>query len=110
MSKIKRKCDFCPKEYEADLRDVNRGWALCCSKSCAAKKRESLKSKDSENTGEIVFTHLWSSHYGWEPTTCFPGQFSKVEFRGDSIPDEKIFIANNGLLISTFKGYFKKPI
>ena len=37
---IKRKCDFCNKEYMADTRNLKRGWGLCCSKSCAAKKRE----------------------------------------------------------------------
>ena len=39
--KVIRKCDTCGKEYIADTRDINRGWGLCCSKSCAAKKRES---------------------------------------------------------------------
>ena len=43
MSLIKRKCDFCGKEYMADTRNLNRGWGLCCSKSCAAKKRERNK-------------------------------------------------------------------
>ena len=37
---MKRKCDNCGKEYIADMRNVKRGWGLCCSKSCAAKKRE----------------------------------------------------------------------
>lgn len=37
---MKRKCDHCKKEYEADMRNLKRGWGLCCSKSCAAKKRE----------------------------------------------------------------------
>jgi len=43
MSYIKRKCDYCGKEYLADKRNLNRGWGLCCSKSCAAKKRERRK-------------------------------------------------------------------
>jgi hypothetical protein len=37
---MKRKCDYCGKEYEADNRNVKRVWGLCCSKPCAAKKRE----------------------------------------------------------------------
>lgn len=37
---MKRKCDVCNKEYEADDRNIKRGWGLCCSKSCAATKRE----------------------------------------------------------------------
>lgn len=43
MAKIKRKCDVCPKEYMADTRNLKRGWGKCCSKSCAAKKRERNK-------------------------------------------------------------------
>ena len=38
-----RNCDVCKKEYNADERNVKRGWGLCCSKSCAAKKREMSK-------------------------------------------------------------------
>lgn len=37
---MKRNCDNCKKEYTADMRNIKRGWGLCCSKSCAAKKRE----------------------------------------------------------------------
>lgn len=37
---ITRNCDNCGKQYEADSRNVKRGWGLCCSKSCAAYKRE----------------------------------------------------------------------
>jgi hypothetical protein len=40
---MKRNCDNCQKPYEADARNVNRGWGLCCSKSCAASKREKSK-------------------------------------------------------------------
>lgn len=40
---MKRKCDYCGKEYEADNRNIKRGWGLCCSKSCAASKREQSK-------------------------------------------------------------------
>lgn len=44
FSKMNRKCDVCFKNYSADERSIKRGWGLCCSKSCAAKKRETLKS------------------------------------------------------------------
>ena len=40
---MKRKCDNCDKEYIADERNIKRGWGLCCSKSCAASKREKSK-------------------------------------------------------------------
>lgn len=47
MGKIKngilRKCDNCGKEYIADPRNLKRGWGRCCSKICAAKKREKSK-------------------------------------------------------------------
>ena len=40
---MKRNCDNCQKEYEADNRNIKRGWGLTCSKSCAASKREKSK-------------------------------------------------------------------
>ena len=43
MSYITRECDYCGKEYEADTRNLNRGWGKTCSKSCAAYKREQEK-------------------------------------------------------------------
>jgi len=50
MSYIKRNCDNCNKEYLADTRNLNRGWGLCCSKSCAAKKREKAKPSYNKET------------------------------------------------------------
>lgn len=41
--KINRNCDYCGKEYVAESRDIKRGWGLCCSKSCSAKKRETSR-------------------------------------------------------------------
>ncbi len=43
MSIIIRNCDNCGTEYNADNRNIKRGWGLYCSKSCAAKKREKKK-------------------------------------------------------------------
>lgn len=43
MTHTKRKCDYCDKEYMADNRNLKRGWGLCCSKKCAANKRERSK-------------------------------------------------------------------
>lgn len=51
MSKTKRNCDNCNRKYLADNRNLVRGWGLCCSKSCAAKKRE--KSKPSCNAERV---------------------------------------------------------
>jgi hypothetical protein len=41
--KFERKCDNCQRTYVADTRNIKRGWGLCCSKSCAASKREKSK-------------------------------------------------------------------
>lgn len=43
MAYVKRKCDHCKIQYNADKRNLKRGWGLCCSKSCAAHKREKSK-------------------------------------------------------------------
>lgn len=43
MASVKRNCDHCNKKYFADSRNLKRGWGLCCSKSCAASKREKSK-------------------------------------------------------------------
>ena len=56
MGYIKRKCNNCGKEYEADERNLKRGWGLCCSKSCAAKKRE--KSKPNYNKERVEANNM----------------------------------------------------
>ena len=38
-AKQKMKC-HCGSEYEARVADLNRGWALSCSKSCSAIRRD----------------------------------------------------------------------
>lgn len=48
---MKRNCDNCGKSYEADARNIKRGWGLTCSKSCAASKRE--KSKPNYNPDRV---------------------------------------------------------
>lgn len=48
---MNRNCDVCSKNYNADERNIKRGWGLCCSKSCAAKKRE--KSKPGYNLDRV---------------------------------------------------------
>ena len=39
MRMIERTCARCRKKFMAREADVRRGWAKCCSKSCAASKR-----------------------------------------------------------------------
>lgn len=54
---IFRACDYCGNVYIVDKRNLNRGWGLCCSKSCAASKREfekkSSKTKQAEQYDRI---------------------------------------------------------
>ena len=53
---MERNCDNCGKEYEADPRNLKRGWGLCCSKSCAASKRE--KSKPGYNPATVAENNI----------------------------------------------------
>ncbi len=52
-TKMKRNCNHCGREYEADMRNVKRGWGLCCSKSCAAYNREKLKTEKNMEQNNI---------------------------------------------------------
>ena len=42
---VTRNCEYCTAIYKADKRNLDRGWGLCCCKSCAAKLRERNKRK-----------------------------------------------------------------
>lgn len=65
MGKIKRKCDNCGREYNADTRNLKRGWGLCCCKSCAAKKRE--KSKPGYNPGRVALNNIRRENWNYAP-------------------------------------------
>lgn len=39
-NKVDRICPECNQSFTAKRSDVNRGWAVSCSKKCAAKRRE----------------------------------------------------------------------
>ena len=56
MTTTKRNCDNCGKQYQADNRNLKRGWGLCCSKSCAAKKRE--MSRPDYNPERVKYNNL----------------------------------------------------
>jgi hypothetical protein len=62
--KVLRKCDCCGNSYQADSRNLKRGWGLCCSKSCAATKRE--QSKPGYNPERVALNNIrrlfWNSH------------------------------------------------
>jgi len=65
MSYIKRNCDNCGKEYMADTRNLKRGWGLCCSKRCAALKRE--RNKPGYNPSRVAANNVrreeWNNNY-----------------------------------------------
>lgn len=56
MSLVNRKCDNCGKNYLADMRNLKRGWGKCCSKSCAASKRE--KSRPNYNAKRVTINNF----------------------------------------------------
>lgn len=53
---MRRNCDNCGEPYNADPRNLKRGWGLCCSKSCAAQKRE--KSKPGYNEDRVAMNNI----------------------------------------------------
>jgi hypothetical protein len=50
MSTIERNCKTCKKQFQARQADVNRGWALYCTKSC--------KAKSDQNIGHVISTKI----------------------------------------------------
>ena len=58
--KVIRQCKCCNATFKARSADVNRGWALFCSKSCKAKDQErnkKLKTIPSRVLDDIEFTY-----------------------------------------------------
>ena len=64
---MKRNCDNCKIEYEADERNLKRGWGLCCSKSCAAKKRET--SKPNYNSKRVELNNFKRNNWNFKRKT-----------------------------------------
>lgn len=82
---MKRKCDTCGREYEADVRNLRRGWGLCCSKSCAASKRE-------------------KSRVGYDPERVKRNNVRRITWCGDDdIIDENLYGVYRGK--RTAEGY-----
>lgn len=75
MSKVKRNCDYCKKEYFADSRNLKRGWGLCCSKSCAAHKRE--KSRPDYDPYTVKRNNFKRKH------GCFPEEYDEIKWIHD---------------------------
>jgi len=38
-----KECLFCDVKFTPDKRNLNRGWGLCCSKSCASSFKNKYK-------------------------------------------------------------------
>ena len=57
-----RKCEYCGNVYIADKRNLKRGWGLCCSKSCAASKREYEKKNPIEIQDYVINDDNWTDH------------------------------------------------
>jgi hypothetical protein len=80
---MKRNCDNCGKEYNADPRNLKIGWGLCCSKSCAASKRE--KSKPNYNPKRVAKNNIrrknWNDNYHEKEFEYNPHPFSEYALR-----------------------------
>lgn len=53
MSKVNMVC-HCGKEYTTRTADLERGWGLSCSKSCAAIRRDHLLSPGYAKDGSVI--------------------------------------------------------
>lgn len=49
MAYVTRICEHCGRPFQADTRNIARGWGKCCSKSCAAALREKDKAQPTPN-------------------------------------------------------------
>ena len=67
MSKVDRACDNCGKPYKADTRNLKRGWGLCCTKRCAAQKRE--KDKPGYNPARVAANNIKRERGFFNPRT-----------------------------------------
>lgn len=88
---VTRNCDNCNKEYKARQADLNRGWSKCCSKSCAASKRE--KSKPGYNPARVAKNNIRRANWGTKyprvtPPTVVGGA---GEFQGYTSEGYRIF-------------------
>ncbi len=80
------KCKVCKKEFTAKVADRKRGWAQCCSKSCAAIKRERRTGTYRSNMARIKASRRYDEDMDGgmsAPTFQNAHQFSNEDyFRG----------------------------
>lgn len=84
---MKRNCDNCGKEYDADSRNLKRGWGLCCSKSCAASKRE--KNKPDYNPERVKRNNIRRGN--WNNIEGYSGKVTGYTSEGYRIIDGVAF-------------------
>lgn len=66
-------------EYYADVRNLKRGWGLCCSKSCAAEKRE--KSKPGYNPKRVAINNVRRQFWtDYRETERYPFSYDGADF------------------------------
>lgn len=105
MGYVRRSCNNCGEGYDADERNLKRGWGLCCSKSCAAKLREKQKPgydpervkanntrranwNNPDEMPEAVKRHLNRKRFGCDaPQTLGSGLISGITSEGYRIMD-----------------------
>lgn len=73
-----RGCDKCKKLYFADNRNLKRGWGLCCSKTCAAKKRE--QSKPGYNQYTVADNNYRRQHWNDRQDDSYNGLDDGIDF------------------------------
>jgi hypothetical protein len=108
FNEMERKCDNCGTIYTADARNINRGWGLTCSKSCAASKRE--KSKIGYNPKRVkrnnIRRELWNmktkdeNEYG-----VFKGRYSSEGYKLYENGDEDTAVDKFGDAVYTINNW-----
>lgn len=58
MAYITRICANCGESFQADTRNLSRGWGKCCSKSCAASLREKSAKAETATPRRLTFEEL----------------------------------------------------
>lgn len=83
---MKRNCDNCGNEYNADPKNLKRGWGLCCSKSCAASKREKTKP-------------------GYDPERVKANNIRRANWANFGVPAPSIVFGSGRITVITSEGY-----
>lgn len=60
MALITKNCEVCGRPFQADTRNLARGWGKCCSKSCAAilRERTAVATTDDRRKPRLTYDEL----------------------------------------------------